>query len=60
MEVIWTPKNFGPPDYRALLTMGPMGWWQITFDKTKEGVHLIIYDSIYLDMGATEEYYLPW
>ncbi|MBI4645403.1 MAG: carboxypeptidase regulatory-like domain-containing protein [Bacteroidia bacterium] len=37
-----------------------MGWWHITFDKTKGGVHSVIYDSIYMDMGETKIYILPW
>ncbi|OFY82248.1 MAG: hypothetical protein A3F72_09455 [Bacteroidetes bacterium RIFCSPLOWO2_12_FULL_35_15] len=38
----------------------PMGWWHITLDKTKNGVHSVINDSIYLDMGADTSYTIPW
>lgn len=38
----------------------PMGLWHITFDKTKSGVHTVINDSIFLDMGATASYTVPW
>lgn len=38
----------------------PMGWWHITFDKTKDGIHSIINDSIYLEMGADTSYTIPW
>jgi hypothetical protein len=43
--------NFG--DY-------PMGWWHMTGEKTKNGIHTIINDSIYLGMGATASYNIPW
>lgn len=38
----------------------PMGWWQITLDKTKGGVHSVMQDSIYLGMGASATYTIPW
>jgi hypothetical protein len=38
----------------------PMGWWHITLDKTKSGVNSTIYDSIYVDMGGTATYTIPW
>jgi hypothetical protein len=38
----------------------PMGWWQITLDKTKSGVHTVTQDSIYLGMGASATYVIPW
>jgi hypothetical protein len=37
-----------------------MGWWHITLDKTKSGIHSLIEDSIYLDMGGTSTYTIPW
>jgi len=37
-----------------------MGLWNIILDKTKNGVHSIINDSIYLGMGADTSYTIPW
>ncbi|MBS1646445.1 MAG: hypothetical protein JST67_03790 [Bacteroidetes bacterium] len=34
----------------------PMGLWNIKIDKTKNSVRTIIYDSIYIDYGATANY----
>ncbi len=53
-----TPGSFltGNPNFGNY----PMGLWHITLDKTKGGVHSIVYDSIYLDMGATANYNVPW
>ena len=38
----------------------PMGKWNITVDKTRLGVHTITNDSIYLNMGASAIYTIPW
>jgi len=38
----------------------PMGWWHITLNKTKSGISSTIYDSIYVDMGSTATYTIPW
>jgi hypothetical protein len=37
-----------------------MGWWYITLNKNKSGIQTIINDSIYLGMGATANYLIPW
>lgn len=38
----------------------PMGLWYIKIAKTKAGLNSIINDSIYMDMGATSNYTIPW
>ncbi len=38
----------------------PMGKWNISVDKTRLGVHTITNDSIYLNMGASAIYTIPW
>jgi hypothetical protein len=38
----------------------PMGMWYFTWSITKSGVHTVVYDSIYLDMGANANYNIPW
>jgi len=50
------------PDFQYYSYWGnsSMGWWHITLDKTKGGVHSVIEDSIYLDQGATKSYTLQW
>jgi len=50
------------PDVQYFYCCGDyvMGWWHITLDKTKRGVHSVIEDSIYLDQGATKSYTLQW
>jgi len=44
----------------AYLGNYPMGWWNITLDKTKNGVKEIIKDSIFIDMGGTVNYTIKW
>jgi hypothetical protein len=53
-----TPISFstGNPNFGNY----PMGCWNITLNKTKGGVHSIIEDSIYLGMGDTSHYNIPW
>jgi len=38
----------------------PMGWWHITLEKYKSGIHTAVYDSVYVGIGATETYTIPW
>jgi hypothetical protein len=38
----------------------PMGWWHIILDKWKDGIHSVIQDSIYMGLGSTETYTIPW
>ncbi len=38
----------------------PMGWWHITLNKTKSSVSSTVYDSVYIDMGGTATYTIPW
>lgn len=38
----------------------PMGWWHILITKNKGGVITNIHDSIFIDMGATASYTIPW
>ncbi|MBI4645401.1 MAG: hypothetical protein HY738_02115 [Bacteroidia bacterium] len=59
-QLIWPSSAFGPPYYRWYFGMYPMGLWHITLDKYKEGVHSVVYDSIYLDMCDTASYVIPW
>lgn len=37
-----------------------MGWWQVTLDKTVNGVHTVNTDSFYLGWGATVTDTIPW
>ena len=37
-----------------------MGWWQVTLDKTKNGVHIIKTDSFYIGYKATVTDTIPW
>ncbi|OFY82247.1 MAG: hypothetical protein A3F72_09450 [Bacteroidetes bacterium RIFCSPLOWO2_12_FULL_35_15] len=56
------PSNLFPSPPNNYLNFGghAMGLWHITFDKTKGGVHSVINDSIYLGMGDTAHYNIPW
>jgi hypothetical protein len=38
----------------------PMGWWNITIDKTKGGVQTITQDSVYIDWKETKTYTINW
>ncbi len=60
-ETTTFPRNYMPgSQYSPAWGNYPMGLWHITLDKTKGGVHSIVYDSIYLGMGATANYTVPW
>ena len=37
-----------------------MGWWHVTLNKTKSGVSSTIYDSVFVDIGGTSTYTIPW
>lgn len=37
-----------------------MGWWQVTYNKTTNGVHTIKTDSFYVGWGATVIDTIPW
>ena len=62
-EVTYFPRYFyigtGVFSYDNLGSY-PMGMWNITVDKTRLGVHTITNDSIYLNMGASAIYTIPW
>jgi hypothetical protein len=60
-EVYRFPRNCMPgPEYSPNWGSYPMGWWHITFDKTKNGINSVINDSIYLGIGANTSYTIPW
>ncbi|MFL5754065.1 MAG: hypothetical protein ACJ76F_11705 [Bacteroidia bacterium] len=59
-KLIWFPQTFEFGIAPVNFGNYPMGWWQITLDKTKSGVHTVIQDSIYLGMGASATYTIPW
>ncbi|MES2566260.1 MAG: hypothetical protein V4565_05305 [Bacteroidota bacterium] len=48
-----------PYDYGTIHNY-PMGWWHITLNKTKSGVNSVVYDSVFVDMGGTAIYTIPW
>ncbi|MBI4944799.1 MAG: hypothetical protein HY840_00200 [Bacteroidetes bacterium] len=58
-EFHFFPDNF-PTSYYAYIGVYPMGWWHLKFEKIKNGEQSVFLDSIYLGMGETKEYILPW
>ncbi|MBI4944798.1 MAG: hypothetical protein HY840_00195 [Bacteroidetes bacterium] len=64
-QLVRTPKSFHstviyPNNLSTNFPPYSIGWWHITFDKIKNGVQSVFQDSIYLGMGETKEYVLPW
>jgi hypothetical protein len=38
----------------------PMGWWRVDMTKVKAGVQSQVVDSVYIGMGASATYVVPW
>jgi hypothetical protein len=54
------PSTINPSDISVPNWRNRMGMWHIYFEKEKDGVHSIIHDSIYFEMGESKEYVIPW
>jgi hypothetical protein len=50
----------GIDNYFSNIDGYPMGWWHIDLKKYKNGVHSNLTDSVYIDMGETKIYTIPW